>query len=418
MTMELATQVESGLRAFEAFKTELGAKLHKLDALDETKFNKIADEVAGTIEAVQKSEARVKALEEGQKAVEAALARPGVSKDEVQEKSAIVAKHFREYLSSKSPMPQDFEGYMRMEGKAHELKDMTVNIDAQGGYLVLPTFGGVITTQMFETSPMRQLATVQPVSTAEWEVILDFNEAGAGLVGEVSSRPATATPNFGKIVIPTHEFYANAFCSQKVLDDAAVNLEAWLASKVADKIGRVENTQFISGDGSVGPKGILTYASGTNLGLSQIEQVNSGSSGAFTYDGIAALQASLKEPYQANATWLTKRSSFGAIMRLKSGIASDNTPIFNMMYDKNNGVETTILTRPLRFADDMPVAGANSLSLAYGDFRTAYVIVDRLGFNTLRDPYTSKPFVQFYTTKRTGGAVVNFEAIKLQRLAN
>jgi len=105
-------------------------------------------------------------------------------------------------------------------------------------------------------------------------------------------------------------------------------------------------------------------------------------------------------------------------MRLKTGITSDNTPIFNMMYDKNNGVETTILTRPLRFADDMPVAGANSLSLAYGDFRTAYVIVDRLGFNTLRDPYTSKPFVQFYTTKRTGGAVVNFEAIKLQKLAS
>ena len=415
--MDLATQVENGLRAFEAFKSELAPKLNKLDALDESKFVKMTDEIAGVIDLAQKADAKVKALEEGQKAIEAALNRPGASKDDVQEKAEKASALFSGFLRKNSSEKRDFFDALEREGKSLELKDLTVNIDAQGGYLSIPTFGGIITTQIFETSPMRQLATVVPISSSEYEVVTDYNEAGAGLVGEVSSRPVTSTPNFGKIIIPAHEFYANAQATQKVLDDAAVDLEAWLAAKVADKIGRVENTQFISGDGSIGPKGILAYPAGTNLASGQIEQVNSGSSGAFTYDGIAALQASLKEPYQANATWLTKRASFGLIMRIKSGIASDNTPVFNMMYDKNNGVQTTILTRPLRFADDMPVAGANSLSMAYGDFRSAYLIVDRLGFRTLRDPYSAKPYVQFYTTKRTGGAVVNFEAIKIQRLA-
>ena len=181
-----------------------------------------------------------------------------------------------------------------------------------------------------------------------------------------------------------------------------------------------ENLQCLDGPQaccSSQPRGLLTYTAGTDITAAQIEQVNAGSTSAFTYAGLANLQNALKEPYQANAVFLMKRASFGSIMQIVTGISGDNRPIFNMMYDKNTGLATAILGKPVMFADDVAAISSASLSAIYGDIRAAYTIVDRIGLRTLRDPYTNKPYVVFDTTKRVGGAVVNYEAVKIQKMS-
>jgi HK97 family phage major capsid protein len=415
---DLNQTVEKALSAFEAFKSELQPKLGKLDALDTEKFNKLEKAIGDAIELQQKEAGERKALQDTVKALEASITRPASAKEDGKEKEAKTSQVFGDFLrkGSASAAEHGFIGYA--QDKGIELKDLSVGIDANGGFLVMPAFGGVVQTKVFESSPLRQLATVQPISTDSYEVVVDYDETGASWVGETATRSATTTPAIGKINIPTHELSILVEATQKILDDGAVNVEAWLAGKVADKAARAEATAFVSGDGVAKPRGILSYTAGTTITSSQIEQINAGSTSAFTYAGLANLQNALKEPYQANASFLMKRASFGNIMQIVTGISGDNRPIFNMMYDKNTGLATAILGKPVYFADDMETIASASLSAAYGDFRSAYTIVDRIGLRTLRDPYSNKPFVQFYTTKRVGGAVVNFEAIKIQKMSS
>jgi HK97 family phage major capsid protein len=179
-------------------------------------------------------------------------------------------------------------------------------------------------------------------------------------------------------------------------------------------MARTENTAFVAGTGVLQPKGILSYASGTVVSNQQIQQVHSTSASAFTYTGLVNLQAALKEDYQANATFLIQRATIANLLTITDGIGR---PIFNMTFDKTAGLEQGIMGRPLRFGADVPAVSAGALAMIYGDFRRGYQIVDRMGIRVLRDPYSSKPNVLFYTTKRTGGAVVNFEALKLQLIA-
>jgi HK97 family phage major capsid protein len=179
-----------------------------------------------------------------------------------------------------------------------------------------------------------------------------------------------------------------------------------------EKFARMENTAFMVGDGVVQPRGILTYPDGST-GMT-VQQVITGAASAFTYDGLVNLQSALKEEYQANASFLVNRLGFGNLLLLKDG---SSTPIFNMQYDMRVGLQRSILGAPLYFAADMPVVAASALAAVYGDFKAAYQIVDRTGVRVLRDPFTDKPFVKFYTTKRVGGALVNGEAIKIARVA-
>jgi HK97 family phage major capsid protein len=210
-----------------------------------------------------------------------------------------------------------------------------------------------------------------------------------------------------------NELYAQPKVSQKMLDDSFIDVEAWIAEKVSEKFGRDEATAFVSGNGVMKPKGLLSYTAGTDITQAQVQQIGSGTSGAFTYAGLVNLQASLKEPYQNNAVFLIQRASNYNLLTIVDG---QSRPIFNLSYDKNAGLEPTILGKPVRFAADIPAVGANALAAIYGDVRKAYQIVDRNGIRVLRDPFTAKPHIYFYTTKRTGGAVVNFEAYVIQKL--
>ncbi len=336
--------------------------------------------------------------------IETAYNRPLLGDDIAGKKSA-----------TRSEYSKAFCNYLRkgMEGglEALQTKALSVGSDPDGGYLVTPQMSSKIVQSIFETSPMRQLAAVETISSDALELIDDHDQAAAGWTSETGSIVETSTPTLAKRNIPTHELYAQPKATQKLVDDAAIDIEAWLSGKIADIFSRKENTAFISGNGVGQPRGILTYASGTNWG--QIQQVNSGSSGAVTSDAIINLFYSLKDAYSKRANFLMNRTVVQSVRLLKQATTNQ----YMWQPGLAAGAPDTLMGVPVYMAADMPVAAANSLSVAVGDFKAAYQIVDRQGISILRDPFTEKPFVKFYATKRVGGDVVNFEAVKLMKLA-
>jgi HK97 family phage major capsid protein len=292
-----------------------------------------------------------------------------------------------------------------------EAKALAVGSDPDGGYLVTPDVSNRIVEKLFETSPIRELATVETTTSPSWEYIIDDDEAASGWVGETEARSETATPQVKKGEIVIHELYAEPRATQKILDDARINLEAWLGRKVGSKFGRDEATAFVTGDGVKKPRGFLTYPHGTAWG--QIEQVASGDANTLTPDGLISLETALKVPYRARATWLMSRATVSIVRKFKEA----TTEQYLWQPGLAQGQPPTLLGYPVRLAEDMPTVGANALPIAFGDFREGYTVVDRIGIRILRDAYTAKPYVKFYTTKRVGGDVTNFEAIKLQKVA-
>jgi HK97 family phage major capsid protein len=298
-----------------------------------------------------------------------------------------------------------------------DINALTVDSEPDGGYLVQPTYDSIRKTREFETSPLRQLASVQTIGTDSLIIPVDQDEAAAAWVGERQTRTLQNTPEIKQIKIEAHELEAFQAASTKILDDASLNLETWLAKHQSDKFARTEATAFISGNASNRPKGILSYAAWTANGtyeFNKIEQVNSKAAAALTADGLKDLQNSLSEGYQPGAAWIMKRATFGVITKLKQGTGEY---LFNRALSNNVGQPFDLLGAPVYFASDMEAISANNLPIAYGDFKRGYQIVDRIGIRMLRDPYTNRPFINFIATKRVGGGVFNFEAIKLQKVA-
>lgn len=420
MTAELTQSVKDALAAFEALKTEILPLKAKLDVVDEAKYQKMEGLISTAIEDGQKARAAMEGMKKEQEQLYATVSRLGLSSSNPEQKSKELRVKCKKLFNDFARLKDDenkryFDSFLKQQVTDEaEYKAMSVNVDPSGGYLTTPDFGGIIQTKIFETSPMRQLCSVMEIGTDTYEVLLDDDQASAGWVGETQPRTSTTTPILGKLKIFVNELYAQPQATQKLLDDAIIDVEAWLADKVSQIFSRTENTAFVSGSGVLQPKGILSYANGTDITQQQIQQVPSTSASTFTYAGLVNLQASMKEDYQGNATFLIQRSSIANLMNIVDGI---NRPIFNLTFDKNTGIAAGIMGRPLIFGNDVPAVGANALAMIYGDFRRAYQIVDRAGVRVLRDPYTAKPNVLFYTTKRTGGAVVNFEAIKIQKIS-
>lgn len=295
-------------------------------------------------------------------------------------------------------------------------KDLVFGNDGSGGYLAPTEFGGMIMGRIFETSPVRTVANVITMSAAEISFVLDDDEPDAGWVGEVDTRGDTDTPGVGQIVIPAHEVFAQPRATQKLLDDAGIDLESWLAGKVSRKFGRVENTAFVAGDGSQKPKGFLAYDAWAAAGVYErnaVEQIASGTSGSFDGDSFKTLQNAIIEDYQARAVWMMKRSTWANVTKLKD---LNDRYLFEELSNFRDGDRMEILGKSVVLADDMPAQAADSLSVVYGDFTEGYSIADRIGIRILRDPFTSKPFIKFYTTKRVGAAVTNYEALKIMKL--
>ncbi len=301
-----------------------------------------------------------------------------------------------------------------------ERKALSAGSDPDGGYLLPHSTQGMMVTKLYEQSVMRQIADVQTISTEKIEGVVDDDEADAGWVSELGTRSDSGTPQVRRWEIATHELYAMPKVSQKLIDDAAVNVEAWLSGKVADKFARVEGAAFWEGTGVGQPRGLATYttaatADGTRA-WGQFEHVLSGANGTFhttQFDPLADIQGAMKDHFLPNAQWLMRREVRTAARKLKES----TTNRYLWEPGMQVGAPERLQGYPVRVDQYMPTLATGSLSLAFGDFRQAYTIVDRIGIRTLRDPFTAKPYVVFYSTKRTGGGAMNFEAVKFLKFS-
>lgn len=300
-------------------------------------------------------------------------------------------------------------------GDDTELKSMSVGSDPDGGYVVIPARSQGMTQKIFDASPIRRLARVETLTTGDaWEEPIDADDIGAEWVGESQSRPETDTAQLGMLRIPVHETYALQPVTQRLIDDASIDVGAWVEGKISDKFARQEGTAFTLGDGVAKPRGFLTYttdtASDTTRAWSTIQHLMSGAATAVTADALRDLVWGLRAPYRTGAAWLMNSNSANAIDKLKDG---NGTYIWRD--SSAAGVPPSLLGYPVEFSEDMPDIAAGSLSIALANWKRAYVIAEKLGIRVLRDPFSSKPKVLIYAYKRVGGGLANSEAIKLMK---
>jgi HK97 family phage major capsid protein len=323
-----------------------------------------------------------------------------------------------------------FEAWFRKgEGAVREteLRDLerkavagTTDNDPSGGFTVRPEWDTAIDSVLKEVSPIRALATVRQISTSAFKNLVNQHGVSSGWVGERESRPQTLAPDLTEIEYPVMEIYAMPAASQTLLDDSAIDIAQWLTDEIDLEFAQQEGRAFIAGDGVKKPRGFLggyPVVADTSYAWGKIGYVPTGAAGAYAAtapaDALLDLIYALKPAYRANANFVTGRKAMAATRKLKDGQG-------NYLVDRSivaNAMVETIFGFPVKEAVDMPDIAANSLSLALGDFKRGYLVVDRIGIRVLRDPYTSKPFILFYTTKRVGGGVKNFEAIKLLKFA-
>jgi HK97 family phage major capsid protein len=296
-------------------------------------------------------------------------------------------------------------------------KALAEGSNADGGIWVMPERSTVKVDREFETSPMRSLASIQTTTTSSFEMVIDDDEAASGWVGEVEARPTTDTPQIGLLTIPIHEMYAKPEATQNMIDDAGFDIEGWLQEKVSDHFNRTENTSFVTGNGSKKPKGIIAYTAATTPNTYQRDRVTqitaTGTAGVLDESNdLIILQNSVLDSYQAGAVFVGNRATFTDIMLLQDG---EGRYLMNPMMMKE-GTDRVLLRKPFVIFSDMPDVASAALPLAYGDFRKSYTIVDRMGIRILRDPYSNKPFIQYYSTKRLGAAVSNFEGFHILKI--
>jgi HK97 family phage major capsid protein len=373
------------------------------DVVTEEKHKRMADEITAKVADLQAKQAKL----------EAAMNRPGAD-DAKGINAEVEAKHrdaFRAYMAYGKA-----DG-LKETGEGIEIKSMSTDVNPDGGYLVRPELSQTIVTRIFETSPLRQVANVERTGSKSIDILIDDQEAAARWIGEGASGGSTDTPQIGQKVIAAHKIEASPQMTTEMIEDAYLDVEGWLARKVADKFARTQNSTFVTGNGVGQPRGFLTYAAWASEGVyerDKIEQVNMGSAATLNADGLIELQNSLKEGYQGNAVFGMKRTTFGAALQLKG---SDNY-FFSPVLLANGQASIQLLGRPVVFMDDMPAIAANALSVVYADFSMAYTILDRVGLQVLRDPFTNKGFVTYYTTQRVGGDVTSFDAIKIGKVAS
>ncbi len=295
--------------------------------------------------------------------------------------------------------------------------DLKKSDDSSGGYLVPKEWDRTITDKLKTVSPLRKLFKVQTTSKPKFSKLYNMRGTGSGWVGEEDARNKTSTSTFEPLDFDTGEIYANPAATQQMLDDAEINLEAFIADEVKTEFAVAENKAFISGDGQKGkPTGLLTYAEGgtnaTKHPLGAIKVVKSGNATAVTADSVIDLVYSLPTEYSQGAGFMMNRKTLAAVRKLKDG---QGNYLWQPSYQQDQ--PSTLCGYPVYEVADMPDVAANALCIAFGDFNRAYMILDRKGVSILRDPYTNKPFVQFYTTKRVGGGVDNPEACVLLKVA-
>lgn len=397
---QLGEEIKSGLHQLKKFQEQ---SEEKTSALVKGQIQAVADDLGTKFEELQQKQA----------GIEAVLQRTGGVKptDQEQEQAKQRKDAFLAYVRNGC----ETRGLTDLQ-----LKALSTDNLGSGGYLVTPEMMSKIETRVFETTPLRRVANVVKTQSKSIEYILDDDQAGGGWVGEGDSPSETSTPTLGKIEIVAKKLYAYPKITNEMLADASIDVEAWLVNKIADVLSRLENTAFVSGNGVSQPRGFLTLTAGSaNYARGQIQQVVNGSTSAPTENGIINLIGSLKEAYQPRASLLMKRATFIEYLKLSG---TNVFRFFNLQPSTGTtgqvlGSSLSLFDKPVILADDMPVIGANALSVAYGDFSVGYTIADRQAISMMRDPYTAPGFQKYYAEKRTGGDVTNYEAIKLLKFS-
>jgi HK97 family phage major capsid protein len=297
-----------------------------------------------------------------------------------------------------------------------DLKALTQGTESQGGYVAPPELDRLIEARLMQASPMRQIATVRQTSAQVFRKPVSLGAASAW-AGETGARTETTAPTLDLLEFPAAELYAMPAATQTLLDDAYADVDEWLADEVETSFAAQESAAFVTGNGSNKPKGFLDYsivADGSHA-WGDIGYVASGADGAFASsnpsDKLIDLVFALQSQFRTNARFVMNRRTLGAVRKLKD---ADGAYLWR---PGAAGEGATLMGYPVTEIEDMPNIASNAPAIAFGDFRKGYLIVDRQGARVLRDPYSAKPYVLFYTTKRVGGGVQNFDAVKVMKFA-
>ena len=322
------------------------------------------------------------------------------------------------------PHIKAFDAYLRsgdddgLRGLVLEGKAMNTSVSGDGGFLVDPQTADSIKSMLVSTSSIRAIANVVNVEASSFDVLIDRSEVGSGWATEIGAQAETASPIIERIWIRLHELSAMPKASQRLLDDSAFDVEGWLAGKIATRFIRAESAAFVSGDGVDKPKGFLlpTKVANASWAWGSLGYVATGAAGDFAAtnaaDAIINLVYSLSATYRANATFVMNSKTAGAVRKMK-----DADGRFLWSDGLSAGEPARLMGYGVLICEDMPDIAANAYAIAFGDFASGYTIAERPDLRVMRDPFSAKPHVLFYATKRVGGDVSDFAAIKLLKFA-
>lgn len=304
--------------------------------------------------------------------------------------------------------------------KSLETKALSAGSGPDGGYLVPPPAERELLRRMATISPIRAIASVREISSSSFKKAFSTTGPAAGWVAETAARTQTNSPVLAELNFPAMELYAMPSATQTLLDDGVIDVESWIADEIDTVFAEQEGAAFVNGDGVNKPTGFMTPAkvAQASWAWGKIGYVATGVAGGLpamnTTTGVGPSDAlidliyALKRGYRQNAVFVMNRKTQSVVRKLKS-----TTGEYIWQPPLSVGQNATLMGFPLVEAEDMPDIAADATPIAFGDFRRGYLVVDRVGVRVLRDPYSAKPYVLFYTTKRVGGGVQDFDAIKL-----
>ena len=396
-------------------------------AIDEKDIGEVAKELKGAFEDFKKSnDKELEAIKAEKNKLEEKTNQLNEKLGEIDQLKADLEKELK---SAKRPgVPKgDIEAHKKAfmqfvrkgvdDGLADlQQKAVQVAVEADGGYAVPEELDRTLLEILKDESPMRRVCNSITIGTSDYKKLVSLGGAGSGWVGETDARPATGTPTLAQIAATMGEIYANPQATQTSLDDVFFNVEQWLSEEIAREFAEKEGAAFLSGDGTNKPKGILAATmalTGDDVrAFGQLQNIKSGAAGTFAGDNLIDLIYSLKRGYRQNASFMMNGLTVAKARKLK-----DNDGNYLWQPGLQQGQPSTLLGHGIEENEDMPDAVADANAILFGDFKRGYTIVDRMGTRVLRDPFTNKPYVGFYTTKRVGGMLTDSNAIKVLTLS-
>ena len=389
--------------AFESFKT---ANDLRIKAIEEKGY--APADVTEKVDKINAELVNLSAMKRQLEAIETAVARqqiPGGGSSKENPAKAEHAKAFGAWMRKGVD-----SGLRDLEVKA-ELSTMS---DPDGGFTVPDAVPAAMKTVAQASSVMRSICTVETLSVPEYKELVDVGGESAEWVGEKGTRNETDTPALKEVSIVPKEMSAKPKVTQTMLDDSSYDVEGWVGRFIGRAFAAKEGAAFISGNGVEKPRGIAGYTMITNASYvwGKVGYIAGGHTSLFNnVDKLIDLQHALKVIYRGGASWLTNDLTLATIRKFKDG---DGNYIFQPGLVA--GAPDILLGKPINYDDYVADIGAGAYPLFFGNFKEAYVIVDRMGIRMLRDPYSSKPYVEFYTTKRVGGGIRNYEALKALKI--